>query len=56
MLFGDQINTAQKDISTDINQVQTTEGQIIKNAVDSLNTMLRGLIEGYTIEIKAVKK
>lgn len=45
MLLGDQINTAQKDLSGDITQLTT-----------ALQTVIQAILNGYTIEIKAVKK
>jgi hypothetical protein len=55
-LFSGDISTAQTDVAKDISQLSTAETQVITTAVAALNTMLRGLVEGYTIEIKAVKK
>lgn len=55
-LFSGDINAAQGDVKADIIQISTAESQVISGAIAALNTMLRGLIEGYTIEIRAVKK
>lgn len=55
-LFSGDISTAQTDVAKDISQLSAAETQVITTAVAALNTMLRGLVEGYTIEIKAVKK
>ena len=56
MLFGGQISDVQSDVKSDIAAVQTAEGQVILQAVTALDKLFRGLIEGYTIEIRAVKK
>jgi hypothetical protein len=55
MLFNGQIDTVQSDVKNDISVIQTAENQVIQSALTSLDKLLRGLIEGYTIEIKAVK-
>jgi hypothetical protein len=45
MLGEGQINLAQKDITGDITQLTTL-----------LQTVIQSILDGYTIEIKAVKK
>jgi hypothetical protein len=44
-LFDGQIATAQKDVQSDITQLTT-----------AIQAVVQAILDGYTIEIKAVKK
>lgn len=55
-LFSGQINQVQGDVQQDITKLGEEESCVITAAVASFKGMLQELLDGYTIEIKAVKK
>lgn len=54
LLSGD-IDKVQKNAQTDIASVEAAETRVITAAVTSFEAMIHRLIDGYTIQIKAVK-
>lgn len=54
-LFSGDINTAQADATKDISLVESAEDRVIASAVTAVDAMLRSLLDGYTIQIKAIK-
>jgi hypothetical protein len=55
-LFKGTINDAQADVGKDITQAETGESVVITGAIVQFEAMLNRLLQGYTLEIKAVKK
>lgn len=55
-IFKGTINDAQTDVGKDITQAETGESVVITGAIAQFEAMLNRLLQGYTLEIKAVKK
>lgn len=50
------ISDAQTAVQKDITQVGVTETLVISGAIAQLEAMINRLLQGYTLEVKAVKK
>ena len=54
-LLDSAVAGAQAAIEKDIPELEVAEKQVILAGITALDSMLRGLLDGYTITIKAIK-